>query len=156
MGKRLNSLAEEFAATLGVTDPHRALPHYGVSLRTHYEPQRVPGKRILGAWDPLLRRIDLYSCDPSSSDAELIGTLAHEFWHACGKEPGRAAKSAFPGALEQDDEAAAQRFAELALERLGSASVRRCAEALRQSASAAQLGDVRVAAVGPITTDLGL
>jgi hypothetical protein len=155
---RLTNSADSLVAAMAADNPCTALARHGATLRTHSEPQRLPGKRIFGAWDPLLRRVDLYSCDATSSDEQLVGTLVHEFWHVLADESHRATAPDLAQGLEPDTEAAAQRFAALVLERLRPSQMHRCASALRQRAIPAQAPGARVptASVGPITADLGL
>jgi hypothetical protein len=115
-------VAGDRAALPARLDPVAVLARLGVTLRLRREPLHLPGKRVLGSWDPLLRRIELFGCDEARSDAELVRTLGHEIGHWLHHDR-------FGYGLES--EIAAERFTEWWVDRLGPASVRRWAAALR-------------------------
>jgi hypothetical protein len=103
-------------------DPAAALARIKVELRVHRDSLRLPGKRVCGAWDPLLRRIDLYGCDESRSDLDLVLGFGHELYHALGDEAED----------KETAEAHADQFAEAWCAQLGPAGVTAWAGALRQ------------------------
>jgi hypothetical protein len=111
-------------------DPAGSLRRWRVELRAHVGPLILRQKRLLGAWDPLLRQIDVYDCVSDRSDESLVRTLGHEIWHAGGGTFGPA-----PRGPHDNSEAAAERFARAWVDGLGPAGVRRCAAALRALAS---------------------
>ncbi len=45
-------------------------------------PLTLPNRTVWGAWDPLLRRIELFGCQAPISDERLVATLGHELGHA--------------------------------------------------------------------------
>jgi hypothetical protein len=112
-----------FAATFDASDPCGSLARLGVRLEVRRESLRLPGKRVHGAWDPLLQRIELFGCDASRTNEAIVGTLGHEVWHAVGRRN-----------TAEDGEEAAQRFARLWMDQLGAAQIARCAAALRAMA----------------------
>ncbi len=103
-------------------DPTAALARIDVQLRVHPDPLRLPGKVVYGAWDPLLRRIDLYGCDDSRSDLEIMLSFGHELYHAIADEPGDTCIA----------ETQADQFAEAWCARLGPAGVTAWSQALRR------------------------
>jgi hypothetical protein len=154
-------LAYRRARSLVARDPAGSLSGLGVTLRVYERLLRLPGKRVYGAWDPLLRRIELFGCDDARSDEEIVETLGHELWHVlCGDDRSAAT------------EASAQRFARAWLRELGPGRVRQCAAALRSQAARTcataleQYPDrptppglkpaAREAAVGPSLVNIGL
>lgn len=60
-----------------------------VAVCLQRRPLCLPGRRVLGEWDPLLRRIVLY--DERRSDRALVHTFLHEAGHAAGLDEARAA-----------------------------------------------------------------
>lgn len=116
------------AALCAAADPLMALAELGVTLRVQRAALRLPGKQVFGAWDPLLRRIEIFGCDGARSDAELARTLGHEIGHVLRHERPD---------LVDDAEAVARQFAERWMKCLGPAGVERCAVALRARANAA-------------------
>lgn len=130
----LRRWTRRFAATFESADPRGALARAGVKLRVQARPLRRGGREIHGAWDPLLRRIELFGC-AARSDAELVADLGHEIWHMMAEARRRAGRGrARPPGRTPADEAAAARFARAWLKRLGAAGVRQCAAALRAEA----------------------
>lgn len=128
--------AARVADRFDVTDPQAALGRSGVALRVCRAPLSARGLTIYGAWDPLLRRIELFCCDAGRGDTELARALGHELWHMM--EDARRKLAGRPITAPRA-ESAAERFAAAWLERLGPERVRRCAAALR-----AQAGSDRV------------
>lgn len=61
-----------------------ALAALGIALVVR-APLRRSGRRILGAWDPLLRRIELF-VDQRQAESPTR-TLAHELGHALAADP---------------------------------------------------------------------
>ncbi len=120
MESYLAHLASRLAHVLDERDPAGSLARLGVTLRVCDRPLRSPNKSVLGAWDPLLRRIELFGCDDTRSDDQIVETLGHELWHAVGHDDPSA-----------DAEATARRFARAWLRELGRGRVRQCAAALR-------------------------
>jgi hypothetical protein len=119
-------LARDLAARVDVADPHAWFAGVRIHLNVQPNALSVSKKTIHGAWDPLLRRIDLFGCSDVRSDGEITRTLGHEIWHALCECPGLPRT-----------ESGATRFAELFLIELGPARVRECAAALRRSAASA-------------------
>jgi len=103
-------------------DPVALLAELGLTLHARPAPLQLPDRKVFGAWDPLLRTIELFGCDESRGDADLVRTLGHELGHAIHQ--GRLGCSATA-------EAAAREFAAQWLEHLGPAGMTRCAAALR-------------------------
>ncbi len=91
-----------------------ALARAGVTLCVHAAPLHGPHRTVRGAWDPLLRRIDLFDA-AGRTDAELLRTLGHELAHALGYA----------------DESAAVAFAAAWVAALGPDGETQCAAALR-------------------------
>lgn len=127
----VNQWAAHVAARFDVSDPRGALACVGVGLRVARAPLRASGKQIFGAWDPQLRRIELFGCDRSRSDKEIVASLGHEMWHMMNGVRGRIARHEPSTARDED---AARQFATAWTRRLGPKAVRRCAQALRSLA----------------------
>jgi hypothetical protein len=121
---QLAQLARRLARTIDPRDPTGSLAGLGVTLRVCERPLRLPSKSVFGAWDPLLRRIELFGCDDTRSDDQIVETLGHELWHALGH-----------GDPAADTEAVARRFARAWLRELGPRRVRLLAAALRSQAT---------------------
>lgn len=52
-------------------------------------------RRVRGAYDPTLNRIELFGCTPATSDDDLVRLLLHELAHAAGiRSEQLAARSA--------------------------------------------------------------
>lgn len=100
-------------------DPTAVLAEYDVTLRAWPLPLRLPGKVIHGAWDPLLRRIDVYGCNTDCPGAALVESLLHEVWHA----------------VRGCDEIDARRFARRCLRCLSEEDIARCASILTELAN---------------------
>lgn len=116
-------LARATARSVDVRAPADALRKLGLELRACASPLNLPGRRVFGAWDPLLRRIELMRCDSSRPDLELARSLGHELGHALlGPERGATG------------EATADRFADCWIAALGVERVGTLATALRQLA----------------------
>lgn len=80
-----------------------------LSLRVVAAPLALPGRRVWGEWDPLLRRIALYGA-AASSDAHLVRVLLHELRHACdGSARSEFAAETAANSLMHDLPAATQR-----------------------------------------------
>ncbi len=128
-------------------DPVALCAAIGVSLRVSTRSLRARGREVLGAWDPLLRRIELFGVTPDLPDKQLVRTFAHELYHA-----SRHARSAFGGngqAMREgsrdpgiegagflrfppvDEETAADEFANAVRDALGPEGIARWAAALR-------------------------
>jgi len=131
-------LARRLAAGFDVRRPVESVARLGLDLRLHEQELRLPGRRVRGTWDPLLRRIEVYECIASVGDSELVAVLGHELWHAL------AGRWQHPHAA--DDEIA-QRFAASWLVALGSSGVSVCASALRAAAVAMPAGRPSAGAV---------
>jgi hypothetical protein len=104
-------------------DPTTVLARIGAELRVHRDPLALPGRIVFGTWDPLLRRIDLYACDESRSDLDIIQSLGHEIFHVLDDSAGH-----------DGSETAAEQFAEAWTAQLGPAGVAAWARSLRQLA----------------------
>jgi hypothetical protein len=117
-------------------DPRGSLARAGVALHVYDCPLRLPGKLVYGAWDPMLRRIELYACNDTRADEELVATLGHELWHAfrLGVLTRRPRKVGRRKTGTPDEERQARAFAQAWLRCLGSEGVRACARALRSQA----------------------
>ncbi len=89
-----------------------------LTLWVTQQPLRSGPRRVLGAWDPLLRRIELYEV-AARSDRQLLATLLHELAHARGvfgeSEAAELASAALANLDESQLAAAAQRVRGLAL-----------------------------------------
>ncbi|MBK9119205.1 MAG: hypothetical protein IPM18_06325 [Phycisphaerales bacterium] len=116
--------ARYWAARSAGAAPHTWLGELGITLRVCRAVLEGRHRRIWGAWDPLLRRIELYGCEGVRSNAALVTTLGHELAHALAENPC--------------DEGAADEFAAAWCAALGAARVARCAAALRACASNAE------------------
>lgn len=101
--------------------PRAWLGDLGITLRVFRAVLDGLHRRIWGAWDPLLRRIELYGCDGTRSNIALVTTLGHEWAHALAESPC--------------DEATADAFAVAWCAALGAARVVDCAAVLRACAS---------------------
>jgi hypothetical protein len=128
-------------------DPVGLCAAIGVSLHVSTRSLRAKGREVFGAWDPVLRRIELFCVTPDLSDERLVRTFAHEFYHA-----SRHARSAFGGNghaplrflrfcvlaflrfRAADEETAADEFADALLHTLGPECIARWAAALRDLA----------------------
>lgn len=130
----LGAWARRLAVTLAVRQPRAALARLGIGLLARTEPLRGRGRQVFGAWDPVLRRIEIYGGGAARSDAELVRTLGHELWHAMADARRRAARRTH--GEYHAGEAAAQRFADMWLQCLAPADVQACAAALRALAPA--------------------
>lgn len=62
-------------------DPGGALAGAGICLEVHAGVLRLPGRRVLGEWDPWTRCIRVFGA-AERSDAALVNTLLHEYAHA--------------------------------------------------------------------------
>jgi hypothetical protein len=78
-----SELRATIEAVLAAPDAAQALRARRIALLVHRPPLAVRGRAILGAWDPLLRRIELFDAD-RRTDAQLTATLVHELLHALG------------------------------------------------------------------------
>ena len=87
----LSDFTERFARS---ADPLALLAGAAIDVRVHPDLLELPGRVVRGAWDPLLRRIELYGAR-GRSDAELLTSLAHEMWHAADNDHDEAAAEAF-------------------------------------------------------------
>lgn len=119
----LRRLAIAAARHVRADAPAVALHELGLELRAHSEPLQLPNKRVFGSWDPVLRRIEVFGCNPTRTDEELVHSLGHEFGHAL-LGPHHC----------EEAEAEATRFAELWLDQLGPQRVCTLASALRRLA----------------------
>jgi hypothetical protein len=66
-----------------------AVSRLGVTLVVWSSPLARRGRVIHGAWDPLMRRLELYGV-ATRSDTELVTTFVHELLHAIGDRSTRA------------------------------------------------------------------
>lgn len=124
----VSAWAGQVAARFEVDDPRRALAAVGVGLRVTSELFRARGREVWGAWDPQLRRIELFGCGARRSDEQLVAALGHELWHMTNDVRRRVVRGAPGGARDEDT---ARRFAAAWVARLGPTRVERCATALR-------------------------
>ena len=128
-------IIDRWAQRMANECPLQQVVHAGITLRVCRRPLELPGKRVYGAWDPQLRRIELFGCDASRSDTQLVETLLHELWHVLAdarrktRHPRRRATSTYAA-----DEAAARRFTQAWIRQLKRKTIRRCAGALRAQA----------------------
>ncbi len=117
------SMAEDciarVATTLAAADPAAALAGHGIALAAREERLEFPGRNVHGAWDPVLRRIELFDV-VARPDDELVATFAHELLHALG---GRT--------IREMDEADVQQCAHELVRTLGERDIRRIARRLR-------------------------
>jgi hypothetical protein len=120
----LRRLAAAAARHVSPLDPVGALRTLGLELRARPGTCDLPGKCVHGAWDPLLRRIDVFECDEKRSDRDLVHCLGHELGHAL-----------FGSHHHPNAEAEADRFAELWLAALGTERMHKLAAALRAIAA---------------------
>jgi len=128
--------ADRVARTIRLDEPQATLRRMGVTLRVSAEPLRVPGRRIRGAWDPHLRRIELFGCDAACPDLELVETFGHELWHMLTEISRRVCADVSAVGPSRDPEAVAHLFATAWLQQLGPQGAHRCAAALRSQAEA--------------------
>lgn len=63
-----------------------------ISVHIARDALRLPELRVLGEWDPLLRRISIF--DTSRGDRELVESLLHELAHAAGEQDEQCATTA--------------------------------------------------------------
>jgi hypothetical protein len=116
----LTLAADAWAAQLCAADPRSTLCARGIGLHAHARSLEARGRRIHGAWDPVLRRIELFGLsEVHRSDHDWVHTLAHESFHAL---------------TGQADETRAGAFAARFMSLWDGARVRTCAAALRQLA----------------------
>jgi len=130
----LSAWARRLAATFALRQPRAALARLGVGLLVRTQPLCGRRRQVFGAWDPVLRRIEIYGCGEARSDAELVRTLGHELWHVMADARRRAARRRHGEC--HAGEAAARRFADMWLQCLAPADVQACAAALRALALA--------------------
>ncbi len=130
--KVLKQWAEVCAAQFDARDPAGALARCGIALRLARAVLRARGKDVYGAWDPSLGRIELFGCDESRSDVDLVATLGHELYHAM--VAARAETTGQGRRVAHGTDEAAQQFADEWLKTLGKSRVRTCAAALRAKA----------------------
>jgi hypothetical protein len=71
----------------------------GITLVVERDPCILPGRRVHGSWDPVLRRLTLHAAE-IVTDRALVRCLLHELWHALA-----------PDATQRQDEQAADRAA---------------------------------------------
>ena len=138
-------------------DPRGSLARAGIALLVYDDPLRLPGKVVYGAWDPMLRRIELYACNGARSDDELVATLGHELWHAFrpGDRIGRRGQVGRGQTGTPDEERQARAFARAWLRCLGSERVRACARALRSQAVSRPMPSEKLRAALPGQSELG-
>ncbi|MDX2199557.1 MAG: hypothetical protein SF069_11375 [Phycisphaerae bacterium] len=89
-----------------------------ISLRVRSAPLILPGRRLFGAWDPLLRQIDIFDCNRDRSDRDLVRTLLHELSHALSArrdeaQARRAAEDQLDQSTPQNIGAIASRLREM-------------------------------------------
>jgi len=137
-GTDVADLARRLVTVFDVRRPVETLARLGIDLRLYGRELTLPGRRVRGTWDPLLRRIELYECLAPVGDSELVAVLGHELWHAL------ATRCHDPQAA--DDEMA-QQFAAAWLAALGSSGVLVCASALRAAAVTVPAGQPFAGAV---------
>lgn len=120
----LQRLARAAARHVRPHDPHGALQGLGLRLRAYPQPLELPGKRVYGAWDPVLRRIEVFGCDGQRSDEDIVRSLGHELGHAL-----------FGSHQWSNAEIEAERFAGLWLSELGPQRVQILSQSLRELAA---------------------
>lgn len=125
--------AQRVADSFDARDPAGALARVHIRLAVFAEALRTSQRIVYGAWDPHLRRIELYACGAARSDVEIVTTLAHELWHMTSQARQRVVH-ARPAKEDPADEAAAKKFATALLKQFGAARVNACAKALRRLA----------------------
>ncbi len=75
------------AAVVALTaDPMAALRQRSIGILAWSNPLVVGARRVLGVWDPVLRRIELFEVTPQRPARELVATLLHEAAHALGQD----------------------------------------------------------------------
>jgi len=119
----LQRLANAVARHFDTEHPGASVRNWGLNLISYAQPLQLPDRCVYGAFDPLLRRVEIYACRTPRTDAELVHDLGHEVGHALFGPSRR-----FRG--EED----ANRFADLWLTELGTDRIARTASALRQTA----------------------
>lgn len=117
---QLGMMAHDCLADFEPTDPTAWFERRRLSLHVAREPQRLPGLRVCGAWDPSIGRVTLYGSG-AHSDEELVRTLGHELWHVIQHRRGNF----------YVDESAAEASGAAFMRWLGGGNVAGCAEALR-------------------------
>ncbi|QOJ14804.1 MAG: hypothetical protein HRU75_09195 [Planctomycetia bacterium] len=120
--------AAAVATALNHADPEHWLASHGIELVAWHAPAPVraprrssPAGRVLGAWDPVLRRIELFEVI-GLADTELVTVLAHELCHALSPRP------------QSRDEPRAERFSADFIATLDSERVALTAAAIRRIA----------------------
>lgn len=119
----LQRLAHAVVRHFDAEHPDASVRAWGLKLITYAQPLRLPDRCVYGAFDPLLRRVEIYACRTPRTDAELVHDLGHEVGHALFG-PSRRFRS------EED----ANRFADFWLAELGTEQITQTASALRQTA----------------------
>jgi hypothetical protein len=114
-GDALAYAAEQVAQHFDFLAPAGWLAGVGVELRVRPDVLQLPGRRVHGAWDPVLRRLELFGVQPDAPDAVLMYTLAHELYHV----------------LRGRDERDAERFSNLFTARISATDMAEGAAALR-------------------------
>lgn len=125
--------AARIAARFEAADPAAALARVGITLRVAPTPLCAARTLVYGAWDPHLRRVEVFGARADRSDAELVTTLGHELWHMM-EDLRQRARGRAAGAPRDED--AARAFSAAWVACLPGAAVRRCAAALRALADA--------------------
>jgi len=130
--KVLKQWAEVCAAQFDARDPAGALARCGIALRLARAALTAQGKDVFGTWNASKGRIELFGCDESRSDADLVATLGHELYYAMVAARAETTGQSKRGAHGSDDSAA--QFAGEWLKTLGKSRVKTCAAALRAKA----------------------
>jgi hypothetical protein len=115
MGDALAYAAEQVARHFDFLAPARWLADIGIELRVRPDVLQLPGRRVRGAWDPVLRRLELFGVQPEATDDMLMHTFAHELYHV----------------LRGRDERDAERFSVLFMARVSATDLATGAAALR-------------------------
>ncbi len=107
----------------------------GIDLVVHDRPLLAAKRQVFGAWDPLLRRVELFGVEAGRPDDELVRRLGHELFHFMLSVRQQVRRAA-PLNLDdpQREERLARCFGDTWREFLGAQGVQRCANALRNSA----------------------
>ncbi len=114
-------------------DPVGLCAAIGVSLRVLGVPLRAKGREVFGAWDPLLRRIELFGVTPDLPDEQLVRTFAHELSHAARRPRLEThATRRFLRFRSVDEETAADELADTLLHTLAPECIVRWAAALHE------------------------